>query len=48
MLVRTETWGGDSECADQEVCMYAQRPGEKIVSALTRSYACKHGDLGRR
>ena len=42
MLVRTETWegdsecadqevGGDSECTDQEVCLYAQRPGEERV-----------------
>ena len=59
MLVRTETWGGDrecadqevggdSECTDQEVWLYAQRPGEEIVSALTRRYACTHRDLGRR
>ena len=29
MLVRTVTWEGDSECADQEVhvCLYAQGPG---------------------
>ena len=40
MLVRTQNWGGDSECADQEVCLYAQGPGEEIVSALTRRYAC--------
>ena len=47
MLVRTETWEGDSECTDQEVggdsewtdqevCLYAQGPGEEIVSAQTR------------
>ena len=48
MLVRTETWEGDRECTDQEVCLYAQGPGEEIESALTRRYACTHRDLGRR
>ena len=49
MLVRTVTWEGDSECADQEVCLYAHRPGEEIVSALTRRYAgseCSDQEVG--
>ena len=38
MLVHTEAWGGDRECTDQEVCLYAQKPGKEIESALTRRW----------
>ena len=48
MLVRTETWGGDSECADQGVGEDSECADQEVGGDSARRYACTHRDLGRR